>query len=123
MSKTLVISENFPPKKRRQRTLALGFIAVCRARITLIAAGEDPRQDEFDSTHGLRMFRILSMPTRGMVSFRGCAVTFADSQDMALVQARISRGLLRPLLCRKDGWPSLFAASRCALLLFCMEKR
>src|SRR5262245_26410243 len=69
---TLLISEIFPPRTGGSgRWFWEVYRRLPRAEY-VIAAGEDPRAEEFDRTHDLRVNRLpLSFSNWGALSFRG----------------------------------------------------
>jgi phosphatidylinositol alpha-1,6-mannosyltransferase len=69
---TLLLSEIFPPRTGGSgRWFWEIYRRLPRSRV-VIAAGEDPRQQEFDRTHDLRLFRLpLTLPAWGLRSLRG----------------------------------------------------
>jgi phosphatidylinositol alpha-1,6-mannosyltransferase len=74
MATTLVISEVFPPKTGGSGRWFWELYRRLPRGEYVIAAGEDPRQDEFDRTHDLRIRRIpLSVRQWGLRSREGLA--------------------------------------------------
>ena len=57
-AKTLVITENFPPKTGGSGRWFWEIYRRLPRAAFLIAAGEDPRQEEFDQTHDLQLVRL-----------------------------------------------------------------
>src|SRR5215831_15554517 len=70
--KHLLISEVFPPKTGGSGRWFWEIYRRLPRDQFVIAAGEDPRQDEFDRAHDLRVARVpLSMPAWGLRSWKG----------------------------------------------------
>ena len=71
-NKTLLISEIFPPKTGGSGRWFWEIYSRLQRDDFVVAAGEDPRQDDFDQTHDLNVLRTpLSMPSWGMKSIGG----------------------------------------------------
>jgi phosphatidylinositol alpha-1,6-mannosyltransferase len=66
---TLLISEIFPPQNGGSGRWFWEIYRRLPRRDFFIAAGTDPRQDEFDQTHDLRLARLpLALPSWGLCS-------------------------------------------------------
>src|SRR5439155_1143834 len=71
-SRTLVVSENFPPKIGGSGRWLWELYRRLPKHEYVIAAGDDARAADFDRTHDLPVFRIpLTMRTRGFISKEG----------------------------------------------------
>ena len=69
---TLLLSENFPPKVGGSSRWFWEIYRRLPRDNFLVAAGEDPQGDLFDSTHDLRVFRLpLTLPHWGIRSVTG----------------------------------------------------
>jgi phosphatidylinositol alpha-1,6-mannosyltransferase len=69
---TLLISEVFPPKHGGSGRWFWEIYQRLPREDFVIAAGEDPRQEEFDRSHDLRVARApLAMPSWGLRSWQG----------------------------------------------------
>src|SRR5205807_7527916 len=69
---TLLVSEVFPPVRGGSGRWFWEIYRRLLREDYLIAAGEHPRQEEFDRTHDLRVARLpLSMPAWGLRSWTG----------------------------------------------------
>ena len=76
---TLLVSDIFPPKTGGSGRWFWEIYRRLPRDFYVIAAGEDPRQEDFDRTHDLRLERLpLTMRAWGIVSLEGlrgyCAV-------------------------------------------------
>src|ERR1043166_4823531 len=72
--KMLLVSEIFPPKTGGSGRWFWEIYSRLSRHQYVIAAGEDPRQEDFDRTHNLRLVRVpLAMRTRGIRSIAGLA--------------------------------------------------
>ena len=70
--RTLLISENFPPKVGGSGRWFWEVYRRLPSEEILIAAGEDPRQEEFDATHDLPVVRVpLRLESWGICDPRG----------------------------------------------------
>ncbi len=69
---SLLISDVFPPKTGGSGRWFWEIYSRLPRPEFVIAAGEDPRQREFDRTHDLRVTRLsLTMPAWGLCSLSG----------------------------------------------------
>jgi phosphatidylinositol alpha-1,6-mannosyltransferase len=69
---SLLISEIFAPKNGGSSRWFWEIYRRLPRKAFVIAAGEDPRQDEFDRSHDLRVVRVpLTMPAWGLRSWQG----------------------------------------------------
>jgi phosphatidylinositol alpha-1,6-mannosyltransferase len=72
MNKSLLITEVFPPKNGGSGRWFWEIYRRLPRNEFLIAAGEDPRQEEFDASHDLGIIRMpLSFSTWGIASIAG----------------------------------------------------
>ena len=70
--RVLLISEIFPPKTGGSGRWFWEIYRRMPRDEVVVVAGEDPRQEEFDRTHDLRLKRIpLGWPDWGIFSLRG----------------------------------------------------
>jgi phosphatidylinositol alpha-1,6-mannosyltransferase len=70
----LLLSDNFPPKTGGSGRWFWELYRRLPAKEYVIAAGEDPRQAEFDAAHRLRVHRLpLTLRSWGLRSFAGLA--------------------------------------------------
>jgi phosphatidylinositol alpha-1,6-mannosyltransferase len=69
---TLLLSENFPPKTGGSGRWFWEVYRRLPRESFLVAAGEDPRQEEFDRTHDLRVVRLpLTLRSWGLLDLEG----------------------------------------------------
>jgi phosphatidylinositol alpha-1,6-mannosyltransferase len=117
--KTLLISENFPPKTGGTGRWFWEIYQRLPRSAILIAAGEDPRQDAFDRTHDLPVARLpLALPQWGIRKFQGlCGYwralqslhrLIADEPLVSIHSAKcLPEGLLALALHYRTGTPYL----------------
>jgi phosphatidylinositol alpha-1,6-mannosyltransferase len=95
----LLLSEIFPPKTGGSGRWFWEVYRRLPRRDYVIAAGRDPRQEAFDRTHDLRLYRVpLTMKAWGVHSFKGLAGYWRALRALRSV-IRAERG--EPLHCAR----------------------
>ncbi len=101
---TLLLSEIFPPKTGGSGRWFWEIYRRLPRESYVIAAGEDPRQCEFDSGHDLRVERLpLSLRSWGIVSLAGLRGYWRSIRGLRRVVAAERIGMIHCGRCLPEG--------------------
>lgn len=102
---TLLLSENFPPKVGGSSRWFWEIYRRLPREKFLVAAGEDPRGDQFDATHDLRVFRLpLTLPQWGIRSVTGVRGYGRALNAVRKIAKKESVQKLHCGRCLPEGW-------------------
>src|SRR5262245_34041549 len=117
---TLLISEIFPPKTGGSgRWFWEIYSRLPRAEFA-VAAGEDPRAEEFDRTHDLRLWRMpLTMRAWGLRSFRALWGYWRSVRRLRKLAKAEGVGMVQAARCLPEGVMALGLKCRSGIPFAC----
>jgi phosphatidyl-myo-inositol dimannoside synthase len=118
--RTLLISEVFPPKTGGSGRWFWEIYRRLPREEHVIAAGEHPKQDEFDKQHDLNLVRLpLEMATWGIASLAGCRAYWRAIRALRRVVRRERVGMIHCGRCLPEGLMALALKWWCGVPYLC----
>jgi phosphatidylinositol alpha-1,6-mannosyltransferase len=118
--RTLLVSEIFPPKTGGSGRWFWEIYRRLPREEFLIAAGEDPRQEAFDQTHDLRLWRLpLTMRQWGLRSFEGLRGYWRSVRRLRRLARAEGVRMVHAGRCLPEGIMALGLKCRCRIPYAC----